>query len=153
MDWSKFDSKCDIQGMKQDIKKASENSFEEVPVGKYEVALEKLEMKATKKNGYPMMVAQFKVVEGEYKKRKIFVNQVLFNGDAHDGLRLQIAETFLRNLDTGIVVDFEGFQAFSELIDRIAVQAVDEEYLLEIGEKKGFRNYKILEHYVADNIF
>mgnify|MGYP003446722877 CR=1 FL=1 len=51
MDFSEFDKMVDVQGLKTDIKKAEENGvdYEEVPVGEYEVKIEKMELKKSKK--------------------------------------------------------------------------------------------------------
>lgn len=146
---NELDKKVDIDGFNKDVKEASKGGFEELPLGKYEVRLESLEMKATKKAKDPMIVAQFTVIEGDYKKRKVFVNQVCYmashpNSNAN---RMNISLQFLRSLDSGLEVEFEGFKALARLVERIDDKCEGEEYLLEIGENKGFRNYKIVEHF------
>ena len=49
--FEKWNSNVDLAGLQQDIKEAQENNkeFEKVPHGEYEVSLDKLELKATKK--------------------------------------------------------------------------------------------------------
>lgn len=146
-DWSKFDKKVDVEELNHDLEDLNSGGFEELPLGKYEVRLDSLEMKPTKEKGYPMLVMSFTVVEGQYEKRKIFVNQVLYMGDQNDKYRMNTANQLLESLDSGLDVAFKGFRNYENLIDAIADKSVDEEYLLEIGERKGFRNYKIIEHY------
>ena len=147
MDWSKFDKKCDVEGINEDIKEMDTGDFEEIPVGRYEVRLDSLEMKPTKEKGLPMMVACFTVIEGEYKKRKIFVNQVIYMGDANDKYRVNTANRFLRGLESGLDISFKGIQAYDNLIQAVEKKCVESEYLIEITEKKGFRNYSIIEKY------
>lgn len=148
--WDELDRKVDVDGFSKDVHEAAkQGGFEEIPLGKYEVKLDSLEMKATKKAKDPMIVAQFTVIEGDYKKRKVFVNQVCFMASKPDSntTRMNVSLNFLRSLDSGLEVDFTSFRELSRLVDRIADKCVDEEYLLEIKENKGFRNYEILEHY------
>ena len=46
--------------------------FEEVPDGSYICKLEKLELGETKK-GQPMIAGMFRILEGEYKKKCLFI--------------------------------------------------------------------------------
>ena len=49
--FAQWDNAVDMDGLQKDIKEAAENgggNFKEVPHGKYEVAIEKMELKATK---------------------------------------------------------------------------------------------------------
>lgn len=147
-DWSKFDKKVNVEEINHDIDDLGDGNFEELPLGRYEVRLDSLEMKPTKEKGYPMLAAAFTVVEGEYTKRKIFVNKVLFMDDGNDKYRLNSANRFLDSLDSGLEVHFNGFRDYERLINSIADKCEKQEYLIEIEEKKkGFRNYKIIEHY------
>ena len=147
-DWSKFDNKVDVEELNHDLDELNEGGdFEELPDGKYEVSLDSLEMKPTKQKGYPMLAARFTVIEGEFKKRKIFVNQVIIMGDQNDKYRVNTANKLLKGLDSGLTVEFKGLRDYEKLIDAVADKCVDEEYLLEMETKKGFTNYKILEHY------
>lgn len=144
-DWSKY-NKIDAKALSAEAENLSGN-FEELPLGQYEVALENLELKPTKTKGDPMLVMTFKVVAGEFKKRKLWVNQVVLMGDENDCLRLHVANVLLRGLESGLEVKFEGVQEYSDLIDEILTRCQDAEYLLEIKERKGYRQYEIKERY------
>ncbi len=144
--WSNF-SNINAQELNAQVKDLSKGDFEELPLGRYEVSVEGLELKPTKEKGYPMVAAKFKVVQGEYDGRFIFMNQVVIRGDQHDAMRLRIANQFLDSLETGVDITFEGVQEYSDLIDEVFNNIGRKEYLLEIGEKKGFRNYKVVEVY------
>ena len=62
--WGEFDKAIDTKALQDDIAEAAENgggNYKEVPVGKYEVAVEKMELVKSKK-GDPMVTIWFKVV-------------------------------------------------------------------------------------------
>ena len=94
--FEKWHSNVDLAGLQQDIKDAQDNNkeFEAVPHGEYEVKLDKLELKATKK-GDPMVSAWFTILEGKYKKSKLFMNQVVTQG-----FQIHIVNEFLRSMET-----------------------------------------------------
>ena len=79
--FDKWDEAIDIEGIKKDIAEAVANggqgNYKEVPHGNYEVAVQQMELKASKK-GDPMVSIWFKIVsDGEYKGSMIFYNQVI----------------------------------------------------------------------------
>ena len=140
--WEEFDNVVDVEGLKKDAKDAAENgggNYKEVPEGTYEVEVEKLELKASKK-GDPMLSCWMKITEGEYKNSIIFYNQVLTTG-----FGLHNANEFLRSLDSGVEVEFVNFKQYHELLLDI-FEAVNGNlaYQLEYGKNsKGFNTYKI----------
>ena len=80
MDFSKFDSMVDIEGLKKDIEAAEANggggNYKDVPHGSYEVAIDKLELTETKQTGKPMATCWMKIVsDGEYKGQRVFMNR------------------------------------------------------------------------------
>lgn len=147
--WADFDSKVSADFV-NDVKNASVNSgdFEELPLGSYEVAVTSMELK-TSKAGDPMVATCFKIVEGEYENRLIFKNSVVYKGDDKDTFRISNELKFLKSLGTSYNVSFEGFAKFDSLIQSIFAEISKNkiEYLLEIVERKGFRNYIIREIY------
>lgn len=141
MDFSKFDEKFDLEGLKEDIKTANENggTYEEVPTGTYEVKVEKLEL-TTSKTDKPMVKAQFRILTGDHENQCIFMNQLV-----DEGFKLNIMNEFLKSLDSGVNVYFDSFKQYNDLILDVH-EAIDGklEYLLEYGEnKKGFKTYTI----------
>ncbi len=145
--WDKFDKVIDTEGLQKDVAEASQNSssFREVPHGKYEVSITKLELVESKK-GDPMVSCWMKVVSGEYKGSLIFMNQVITKG-----FQIHIANEFLRRLDSGFDVGFTTYSQYGQLLMDIH-EAVDEqlEYALEYGEKKGFNTFEIVEVFDAE---
>ena len=145
--WDKFDKEIDVEGLKEDAKVAAENGgdFKEVPHGLYEVKVDKMELKESKK-GKPMLSIRFKILNGEYENSLIFYNQVLSTG-----FGLHNANDFLRSLDSGIDIEFKSFKQYNDLILDIH-EAIDGniEYALDYSEgKNGFSKYEITDVYDA----
>ena len=87
IDFDKIDKSVDLEGLRKDVEEASANGtgdFPTIPAGKYEVALVSLEIKGTKKDNRPMLAASFKILSGEYKNQRLFMNRVLY-GTKNDG--------------------------------------------------------------------
>ena len=63
--WEEFDEKIDTEGLAKDAKDAAENGgdYKEVPLGTYEVEVNKMELKKSSK-GDPMLSIWFKIIAG-----------------------------------------------------------------------------------------
>lgn len=149
MDFSKFDKRVDLEGLKQDIMEAEENGggdFKEVPHGKYEVAITKLELTESKK-GDPMVSVWFKVTYGEYKGSLIFMNQVITQG-----FQIHITDEFLRSLETNVDVQFESYSQYAEMLADIFEEIEDKvEFVLDYGEnEKGFNTFEITDSFEVE---
>ena len=143
--FDKWDNNMDLDGLMKDIEDAAHGNgtsdFKEVPHGDYEVSIEKMELKSSKK-GDPMVSIWFKILEGEYKGNRIFYNQVVTQG-----FQVHLANELLRSMESGLEVEFSTYKQYGELLMDL-FEAVDEqlEFALEYSEgKKGFSNYKIVE--------
>lgn len=146
IDFSKFDKKVDLEGLKKDIEDSSNNDFKEVPCGSYEVAITKLELTESKK-GNPMLSCWMKVVsDGEFKNSLIFMNQVVTSG-----FQIHICDEFLRSLGTDVEVEFESYSQYADMILDIFEKIEGNfEYGLVLGENKGFKTYKITDVFELD---
>lgn len=149
MNWEEFDKKVDLEGLKGDIDEAKENgggNYEEVPVGKYEVQVEKLELTKSKSEK-PMVTIWFKILAGDLKNQRIFYNQLV-----DEGFKLNIMNEFLNSLDSGIDVYFDSYKQYNDLILDIHEEIDGKlEYLLDYGEnKKGYKTYTIEEVYETE---
>ena len=141
--FEKWNSNVDLAGLQKDIKDAQDNNkeFEAVPHGEYEVKLDKLELKATKK-GDPMVSAWFTILEGKYKKSKLFMNQVVTQG-----FQIHIVNEFLRSMTTGINIYFEDYKQYADLLLDVA-EFCDEnnlEFAIKYEDNKGYDKYTITE--------
>ena len=141
--FEKWNSNVDLAGLQQDIKDAQDNNkeFEAVPHGEYEVKLDKLELKATKK-GDPMVSAWFTILNGKYKNSKLFMNQVVTQG-----FQIHIVNEFLRSMKTDIDVDFVDYKQYADLLLDVA-EFCDEnnlEFAIKYEDNKGYDKFTITE--------
>ena len=141
--FDKFDKMVDVEGLKRDAKDAAENKmeFKEVPEGRYEVKIEKIELKQSK-TGRPMVAFWFKILEGEYKNQYIFWNQVV-----DIGFGLHKVNEFLRSLDSGIDIEFENFRQYNDLLMDVheAIEGVLEYGLKYSKNNKGYDEFEITD--------
>lgn len=145
MDFSKFDKAVNLDGLKEDVEKAKENgggNFEEVPAGKYEVKIEKMELTESKK-GDPMVSIWFRILSGKFEKSMIFFNQVITQG-----FQIHIVNELLRSMDTGLEgIEFNSYSQYGQMLMDIH-EAVDGrlEFGLKYGENnKGYKTYEITD--------
>lgn len=142
IDFSKFDEKVDLDGLRNDIAEAESNSgdFKEVPHGNYEIKIQKLELGESKK-GDPMFICWMKILSGDYANSLIFMNQVVTQG-----FQIHIVDDFLRSLDSGVEIAFESYAQYADMIMDVA-EAINGnlEYAVEYGENKGFNTFKITD--------
>lgn len=144
MDFSEFDKAFDVAGLKNDIKKAEENGsdYEEIPVGEYEVKIERMELKKSKK-GEPMFSCWFKVLVGDYKGKLIFMNQLL-----KEGFHFHLVNQFLKSLETEKEIVFDSFSQYGQLIYDVKefVEMKGYEFALDYQKKDGkYSTFKIVE--------
>lgn len=140
MDFSKFDQKVDLEGLKKDIEDSANSDYKEVPHGNYEVSVNKLELGESKK-GDPMVKVWFKIVSGEYKGSLIFMNQVITQG-----FQIHIVDELLRSFETDIDIHFDSYSQYAELLADV-YETIDGnlEYGLKYGEKNGFNTFEITD--------
>ena len=141
--FEKWNSNVDLAGLQKDIKDAQDNNkeFEAVPHGEYEVKLDKLELKATKK-GDPMVSAWFTILEGKYKNSKLFMNQVVTQG-----FQIHIVNEFLRSMKTDIDIDFVDYKQYADLLLDVAefCDANNLEFAIKYEDNKGYDKFTITE--------
>lgn len=142
---SKFNEALDLESIKQGIAEVNKNDtkeeFEDVPVGTYDVEIERLEMVETKKApARPMLSVWFNIVEGKYKGQKLFMNQVITSP-----FPIHLAIEFLKSLESGVSVSFEDYGQFADTILDVNSKIEGERiYSLTYGvNDAGFDEYKI----------
>ena len=152
--FDKWDKEIDTTGLAADVQEAAENGsgqFKEVPHGDYEVAIQQMELKASKK-GDPMVSIWFKIVEdGEFKNSIIFFNQVITQGFqvhiVNEMLRMMVSE-----MAEAPVVEFVSYNQYGNLIMDI-FEEINENFEYVLAYKKGkkdFSTYEIKEVFVLD---
>lgn len=119
------------------------SNFETVPHGTYEVEINKMQLKKSKK-GDPMLSIWFKILNGQYKGGLIFYNQVL-----NTGFGLHNANEMLRSLDSGVEIEFVNFKQYHNMIlDVYEAVKGNLEFALKYTENsknKDFSNYEITD--------
>ena len=152
IDFDKINRSVDLEGLRKDVENASANGtgdFPTIPAGKYEVALVSLEIKGTKKDNRPMLAASFKILSGEYKNQRLFMNRVIY-GTKDDGRMIKSAVGWLNTLDSGVDVAFQDYKQFADLVMDVA-EAIDGkiEYAVEYDDSQ-FNSIKITEVFDAN---
>ena len=143
--FDKFNQAYGGQELAKEVDEITKNggSGENVPYGRYEVRIEKLEL-IESKSKKPMLTVWFKVIAGTQKDRIIFMNQLL---DA--AFKIHIANEFLKSLDTSVEVKFDGdFNHYAATIKNVYSDLTVDglEYQLNYYQnKKGFDEFKIEE--------
>ena len=153
IDFDKIDKSVDLKGLRKDVEEASANGtgdFPTIPAGKYEVALVSLEIKGTKKDNRPMLAVSFKILSGEYKNQRLFMNRVIY-GTKDDGRMIKSAVGWLNTLESGVDVAFHDYKQFAELVMDVA-EAIDGnlEYAVEYDDSQ-FNSIKIVEIFDVEN--
>lgn len=153
--FAQWDNAVDTDGLMKDIKEAEQNSgggnFKEVPHGQYEVSIEKMELKATKK-GDPMVSVWMKICDDDFKGSMIFMNQVITQG-----FQIHIVNEFLRSLVQDCAdapdVEFKSYSQYSNLLmDIHELIAESFEYAVNYGQtKKGFDTFEITDVYALED--
>lgn len=133
IDFSKWNEEFGGKDALEDLKKAKENEYTELPEGTYVCKMEKLELGESKK-GQPMIKAQFRISEGKHKKQCLFYNQVLTRGfPQYKGLEFLRSLQLLDDAD----VDFDGnFENFNDLLLDLAEVAEEDSVTFEIKKSQ-----------------
>ena len=146
MNFDKFNSMVNLDGIRKDVEEAANNSgdFDEVPYGKYEVKLEKLELvecKSEKNKGQPMASVWFRITAGDQKNRLIFMSQLV-----NAGFKIHLFNEFLRSLDSGCEIEFVDYNQYNDLLLDIFEASENTGFVLDYYENnKGYKAYKIEE--------
>lgn len=131
--------------------KVKEGQFEKPPVGKYEVKIERMGIKPSKKNN-PMFFTWFKILNGRFEGSRLFMNQSLSPSAKFSvGQRIGLVNHFLKSLDSSIAIDFQNFYQWEKMIKDVFADIDGRlEYCIDYSmTKNGFPKYKIVEVYDA----
>lgn len=140
IDLSKYDKKVNHKELEEQMKKASENSFDPIPAGDYEVKLEKLELKENSKNNL-MISAQYRILNGPEKNKCLFQN-ITISGTKNDGFMLHQAKELINNL--GFDIEFESYVQFGEEVEEIADSAIGELYDIRLSYNGEYQRFNFI---------
>ncbi len=146
--FDKWNKAIDVEGLAKDTKEVEANGgtgeYAEIPVGTYEIKIEKMELKESSK-GDPMFSAWFRIIAGDFENQLLFMNAVITQG-----FQIGNVNRFLRSLDAVDTVEFKDYAQYNDLIMDI-MEAIEEaglEYLIEYKKnKKDFPVYTVKEVY------
>ena len=141
--FEKWNSNVDLAGLQKDVKDAQDNKseYEEIPHGEYEVKIDKMELKSSKK-GNPMVSIWFTILEGKYKKSKLFLNQVIVKG-----FQIHIVNELLKSMKTDLNIEFVDYKQYAELLLDVAEECDTNnlEFALKYEDNKGYDKFTITE--------
>ena len=153
--FDKYAKKINAEELAESQKEINQNAqgsgnYPEVPVGKYEVKIEKMEAKMSSK-GNPMVSIWFKILTGGYKDSMIFYNGVFHE----DWMRHRVVDMLSAILDDethkaaiNLILKDNDINEVHNFVMDIHEQVDGHfEYLLDYGMKKGFNTYTIEEVY------
>lgn len=156
--FDKYNKTINAEELAASQKEINENSsggdYKEVPVGKYEVEVNKMECKLTKETKKPMVSIWFKILEGEFANSLIFYNGVL----GEDWMRHRVVK-FLSSLlndttheaEINLILKSGNVAEINDFVLDIQEEIDGKfEYLLDYGNRKGFSTYSIEEVYELD---
>ena len=146
--FDKWNKAVDVAGLAKDTKEVEANGgtgdYAEVPVGTYEIKIEKMELKESSK-GDPMFSAWFRIQSGQYQNQLLFMNAVIVQG-----FQIGNVNRFLRSLEVleDDEVEFKDYSQYNDLIMDIK-EAIDEQglsYAVDYRKnRKDFPIYTIKE--------
>lgn len=150
--FDKYNQKINAEELAASQKEIQSNAgggdYKEVPLGTYEVEVNKLECKLSSK-GNPMVSIWFKILEGDFENSMIFYNGV-FTEDWMRHRVVKMLSTLLNDssheaeinliLKSGDVNEINNF--CMDIHEEIDGQF---EYLLDYGQRKGYNTYTIKE--------
>ena len=153
--FDKYASKINAEELAASQKEINQNAsgggnYPEVPVGKYEVKVEKMEAKMSK-GGNPMVSIWFKILTGDFKDSFIFYNGVFHE----DWMRHRVVDFLSALLDDdkhkaeiNLILKDSNIKEINNFIMDIH-ENIDGtfEYLLDYGMSKGYNTYTIEEVY------
>ena len=141
--FEKWNSNVDLAGLQKDVKDAQDNKgeYEAVPHGEYEVKVDKMELKSSKK-GDPMVSIWFTILEGKYKKSKLFLNQVVTKG-----FQIHIVNELLKSMKTDLNIEFVDYKQYAELLLDVAEECDSNnlEFAIKYEDNKGYDKFTITE--------
>lgn len=122
VDFDKFDQMVNQEEIKKQMEAAPE--YDDVPKGKYEAVIDKMEVKETKKGDgliFSVQLGIIKTIDAPKKqdKRKIFFNRKIYGNKVsdkwNDGIAIKGVISWIEKLlDEGDTIEFKNYSQFAE---------------------------------------
>lgn len=157
--FDKYAKTIDAKELAASQKEITENAsgdgnYKEIPVGKYEVEVNKMECKLTKETKKPMVSIWFKILEGDFENSFIFYNGVL----GEDWMRHRVVKLLSSLLndttheaEINLILKSGNVAEINDFVMDIHEEIDGKfEYLLDYGIRKGFNTYNIEKVYTLN---
>lgn len=151
-EWDKMVDGDELAKELETLESGGSGEYWQAPDGEYEVSLEDLKIKGSKKDNAPYVAFVFKIVAGEHKNKKIYVNEVFsLPFKIHEGdemMRKMVSENGGRDIQSDEIKYKNMKQYAGVLADVLESVNGKREFLLKVGSNsKGYQNYKIEKVY------
>ena len=89
-----------------------------------------------------MVSIWFTILDGKYKKSKLFLNQVVTQG-----FQIHIVNELLKSMKTDLVIEFVDYKQYAELLLDVAEECDTNnlEFALKYEDNKGYDKFTITE--------
>lgn len=142
MDMNEYNQQIkELEGNKP--KEKSKKEYKEPVDGDYECALMGLEIGTTKSGDKLMLKGSFKILDGEFKNQRLWLNKVL-TGTKNPAWAVKSAVDFLNTLGSAQVVEFNG--DFDDLETQMNIVYADVKnciFLVHQQTNGNFKNYYV----------
>lgn len=151
------DFNMDMTEYNKQIKELEDNKPKEVTKkewleptdGEYECALIGLELGANKAGDKLMLKGSFKILDGEFKNARLWINKVL-SGTKNDAVCIKMAIDFLNTFGSEQEVEFTGdFDDLEKQVEIVFADTKNCTFVVNQQTNNGFKNYFIND--VFDN--
>lgn len=134
----------DLETKKEETKKEYKDPVD----GEYECALMGLELGTNKAGDKLMLKGSFKILDGEFKNQRLWINKVLTNV-RNQAMALKAATAFLNSLGAAQVVEFNGdFDDFATQIELVYCDIKNCTFVVNrVTNDRGFTNLFINDVY------
>jgi len=148
---SKFNTRVNLEEIRKDLveinnHQVKKSEFEEIPEGVYEVKVEKMEIRESKK-GDPMFSVWFRVIEGKYKNGLIFFNKLLTQS-----FLISQCNQMMQSFRTGTQIEFQDYVQYNQVIEEVFERMTTNrlEYAINyVKDKNGYTCIEVTDVFVA----
>ena len=145
-EFEKVVKRDDIQSLYDYENNRTKREYMEIPDGEYIIAITSMFVGYTKSTNRPVLKCVFKITDGEYENKCIYMNQILTAQ-----YPIKIATDFLKSLGTSNTkeIAYNGFEEFKILTDKIFEEIKGNvEYGISYKtNSKGYKEFKITDIY------
>lgn len=141
------DYNSQLQELENNKEEKKEREFKDPTDGEYECALLSLELGTNKAGDKLMLKGAFKILDGEFKNQRLWINKVLTN-TRNDAGCIRACCAFLNSLGAAQNVEFNGdFDDFATQIELVFCDVKNCTFIVEQKTQNDFKNLYINDVY------